>query len=149
MKTYSKKINEYALKKIKSEINAAQILSSKDAADYARQFYFDDLEIYESMFLILMNRKNNVEGYVKISQGGTAGTVCDVKLIANYAVQSLANSVILVHNHPSGTIAPSDADKFITKKVLNALDLFDIKLLDHVIIVPGDNYYSFADNEEI
>lgn len=145
MKTYAKTINEYQLKKIKSDIQSAKITSSKEAADYARQFYFDDIEIYESVFIMLLNRQNNVEGYVKISQGGTAGTVVDVKLITKYAVDSLSSSVIMIHNHPSGNTQPSEPDKNMTTKIKTALNLFEINLLDHVIITPGDKYFSLAD----
>jgi len=139
-----KTINEYQLKKIKTEFPEVKIKTSKDCADYARQFYFDDLEIYESMFIILLNRAQKTEGYVKISQGGTAGTVIDIKIIAKYAVDTLANAVILVHNHPSGNTEPSESDKIITMKARNALELFDIKLLDHIILTE-DKYYSFID----
>ena len=125
MKTYAKTINEYQLKKIKSDIQSAKITSSKEAADYARQFYFDDIEIYESVFIMLLNRQNNVEGYVKISQGGTAGTVVDVKLITKYAVDSLSSSVIMIHNHPSGNTQPSEPDKNMTTKIKTALNLYN------------------------
>jgi DNA repair protein RadC len=87
---------------------------------------------------------NTITGWVKISQGGTAGTVVEVKIIAKYAIDSLSNGVILVHNHPSGNTKPSDSDKDITNKVKNALELFEIKVLDHIIVTEA-NYYSFAD----
>lgn len=144
MKTYKSTIDEFKLTKVASKINRVQIKSSKDAATFARQFYFDDLEIYESFFLILLNQNNNTVGYVKISQGGIVGTVVDVALIAKFAVESLCRSVILVHNHPSGNHQPSDADIRITKKTKNALDLFSIKVLDHIILT-SDIYFSFAD----
>jgi DNA repair protein RadC len=144
MKIFQKTINEYKLKKIRTDIPSAQLKSSSDVANYAKQFYFDDLEIYESMFIILLNRNNNVEGYVKISQGGTAGTVVDTKLILKYAVDSLAHSVILVHNHPSGNVKPSDADRNITNKTKTALSFIDIMILDHVIITT-DSHFSFSD----
>lgn len=146
MKTYEKTINTYQLKKVKTDIKSAKITSSKDAANYAKQFYFDDIEIYESLFIIMLNQQNNVEGYVKISQGGTAGTICDVKLIAKYAIDSLCKSIIIVHNHPSGNTQPSEADRNITNKTKEALNFFDITLLDHVIITSGDGHFSFSDN---
>ena len=145
METYAKRITEYQLKKVKSDIPAAKIVSSHDAATYARQFYFDDIEIYESMFLMLLNRANNVVGYVKISQGGTAGTIVDMKMLANYAINSLCHSIILVHNHPSGNINPSQNDVDLTKKAKEGLKLFDIAVLDHIIITK-ESHYSLAEN---
>ena len=84
-------------------------------------------------------------GFAKISQGGTAGTVVDIKIIAKYAVDSLSTSVIICHNHPSGNKQPSDADLNITRKIKDALLLLDIKLIDHIIITEND-FFSFADN---
>lgn len=115
------------------------------AESIARQFFNSDIEIYESMFIMLLNRAGMVTGYAKISQGGTAGTVLDVKIVAKYALESLSEAVILVHNHPSGNLRPSEADKRITIKTKDALQLFDIQLQDHLIITK-DGYYSMADN---
>jgi len=146
MKTYKSYTSTIKLVKEPSDILKAKITSSKDCADYARQFYFEDIEIFESMFIILLNRQNITECWVKISQGGTVGTVVDVKLIAKYAIDGLACSVIMVHNHPSGNNQPSDCDKLITDKIKNGLKLLDINLIDHIILTPETRkYYSFAD----
>ena len=138
-------IKEYSLKANECNIKSKAFSNSRDSFDYAYGFYFDDIEIYESMFLMLMDRQNRVTGYVKISQGGTAGTVCDIKLIALYAVKSLAQACILCHNHPSGNKKPSVADIDLTKKVKDGLCLLDISLLDHLIITKDNGYFSFAD----
>lgn len=148
MKTYKGMAKTYFLKKADSTLQNVKITTSDDAANFARQFYFEDIEIFESFFIILLNRANNTIGYVKISQGGTAGTVVDLKLIAFYAIETLSASVILVHNHPSGNINPSDADAIITKKAKNGLALLDINVLDHVIL-SKDNHFSFADDGSI
>ena len=146
MKTYKSTIDKIKLVKERSDFPRAQIKSSIDINEYIRQFYFEDVEIYESMFIVLLNKKNNTTGYVKISQGGTAGTVVDVKLIAKYALESLAESIILCHNHPSGNTEPSEVDKHITDKVKQGLFFIDVKLLDHIIIIPDkDKYFSFTD----
>jgi len=145
MTNYSKKAKEYSLKVTKSDFKTAKIMSSEDSYNYIKQFYFDDLEIYESFYLCLLNNQNVVEGYVKISQGGTAGTVVDVKIVAKYAIDSLASCVIIAHNHPSGGLEPSEADKAITQKIKTALKIFDITLLDHIILT-SEKYFSFADN---
>lgn len=140
-----KTINLYELKKMQTEFPKKTLKSSVESADFIRNFYGDDLEIYESMFILMLNRKNDTIGYAKISQGGICGTVVDVRLVAKYAVDSLATSVILAHNHPSGNTKPSEQDKAITSKIKKALELLDITLLDHIILTV-DNYYSFADN---
>ena len=145
MKKYKNTISEYSLKYTKSEIQKTKVTTSESASNVIRQFYFDDINIYESFFILLLNRANNTTGFAKISQGGTAGTVVDVKIIAKYAVESLCSAVIICHNHPSGNITPSEADINITKKVKDALLLFDIKLTDHIIL-SENNYYSFSDN---
>ena len=73
--------------------------------------------IYESVFILLLNRHNNTIGYAKISQGGVTGTVIDVKIIAKYIIDSLASGLILAHNHPSGNTRASSEDINITNKV--------------------------------
>ena len=143
------KMNNISLKLRKANFNSIAIKKSQDAADYiTKNFYGDDIELFESFFLLLLNNANYTTGYVKISQGGVAGTVVDPKIVAKYAIDSLSSAVIISHNHPSGNINPSEADKRITLKIRDGLQLFDIKLLDSLIITP-DNYYSLADNEDM
>jgi len=147
MKTYKTNSVNYRLVKEKTDIPKVQIKKSADINEYVRQYYHEDIEIYESMFMVLLSRSNMTDGYVKISQGGTAGTVIDIKLICKYALDSLCHGIILVHNHPSGNLNPSEADQKATEKVKNALNILDITLLDHIIIIPEtDKYYSFMDN---
>ena len=145
MKKYKNTISEYSLKYTKSEIQKTKIKSSQNSVDVIRKFYFDDISIYESFFILLLNRANNTTGFAKISQGGTAGTYVDIKIIAKYAIESLSSAVIICHNHPSGNKQPSDADLNITRKIKDALLLLDIQLIDHIIITEND-FYSFADN---
>ena len=147
-KTYKSKISEYSLKYTKSKIQKTKVTTSESASNVIRQFYFDDINIYESFFILLLNKANNTTGFAKISQGGTAGTCVDIKIIAKYAVESLSSAVIICHNHPSGNKQPSDADLNITRKIKDALSLLDIKLNDHIIITEND-FYSFADNGDL
>jgi len=79
-----------------------------------------------------------------LSMGGITGTVADIRLLFSVALNSLATSVIMSHNHPSGNLNPSQQDKDLTRKVQDAGKLMDIQLLDHVIIT-RESYYSFAD----
>jgi DNA repair protein RadC len=100
---------------------------------------------YEEFWILLLNRANKIMKKVKISDGGVSGTVADPKRIFRAAMDSMASSIILCHNHPSGNITPSNADIALTKKISNAADYFDMVVLDHIIIGDG-NFYSFADN---
>ena len=69
----------------------------------------------------------------------------DLRIVFAVILKSLTTSVILAHNHPSGTLSPSEADKILTEKIKNAAQLFDIKVLDHLIITPDGDFFSFAD----
>ena len=105
----------------------------------------DDINIYESFFIMLLNRANKVIGWAKISQGGVCNTIVDKKIICKYAIDTLANGVILVHNHPSGSLIPSREDMQITADVQQALNTLDVKVLDHIILTE-ESFYSFSDN---
>ena len=98
--------------------------------------------------MLYLNKGNKVIGIENHSTGGVIGTVTDVKLIVATALKCVASSIILAHNHPSGNLQPSKADKRLTSKVNDACDLFDISLLDH-LIVANDGYYSFCDEDMI
>lgn len=130
-------------RKLSEVIEKTKITSSQDVYDYFQAF-ISDLN-HEEFWVLFLNRSNKVIDHYKVSQGGVAGTVIDVKIIVKNALEKLASSVILCHNHPSGNLQPSDADMNITKKIAEAAKFFDINMLDHLII--GDNsYFSFADN---
>ena len=142
---YKSNISRVNLVREKTDYKKVKITCSTDCEKYARQFYHEDIDIYESVFLILLNRANNTVGYAKISQGGVAGTVIDVKIICKYALDTLCSSVILVHNHPSGNTKASSQDLTITSKTKKALALIDVSLLDHIIITE-EAYTSMADD---
>jgi len=137
-------IPQLSLKKEPTQFVSRKVLSSHDAEICIREFYSDDIEVYESFFLLLLNTANQTIGYVKISQGGITATIVDVRLIAKYAVESLATKVVIAHNHPSGNLTPSEEDKKITAKIKNGLGFLDIQLLDHIIIT-SNSYFSFLD----
>lgn len=145
METYKTTTSQFSIKRNKTEFKKVKISKSADAAEFIRNFYFDDLTIYESFFILLLNNSNTTTGYAKISQGGITGTVVDIRIVAKYAIDTLATGIILAHNHPSGTTKPSQQDITITDKIKKALNLFDIKILDHVILTEN-TFYSFADN---
>ena len=99
---------------------------------------------HEEFWLLMLNRANRVLGRFKVSQGGLSGTVIDTRIILKKALDNLASSIIVCHNHPSGNKQPSDADVKITGKLKKAAEMLEIKLLDHVIIA-DKSYFSFAD----
>lgn len=139
-----KKAVEYTIKATKQDFSIAKVKCSEDAFNFAKQFYFDDINIYESCFIMLINHANNVMGYAKISQGGICSTMVDVRIVAKYAIETLATAVILVHNHPSGNLKPSNDDDRMTNSVKKGLELLNVKLLDHLII-SENGYYSYDD----
>jgi len=122
--------------------NKNKITGSKDAADFFQPL-LGDLN-HEEFWIMLLDRGNKILDTFMISQGGISGTVIDVRIILKTALEKLASSIILCHNHPSGTMQASDADLKITRKISEAAKLMDISVLDHIII--GQNrYLSFAD----
>ena len=128
------------LSEAKSEIE--QIKSSNDIFRLV-ETQLNDLHD-EEFHLLLLNRANKILEHKIISSGGITGTVADIRLIFEHALKTKAVSIILVHNHPSGNLKPSEADIQLTKKIIASGNMLDIKVLDH-IIVAGKNYFSFAD----
>jgi DNA repair protein RadC len=119
-----------------------KITSSADVYEAIRP-YLMDLQ-HEQFWVLLLNRANEVIRPQQISIGGVSGTVADPKMIFKAAIEHLASSIILVHNHPSGNLTPSQADKDLTKKVKEGGRTLDIPVLDHLIF--SDNgHFSFAD----
>lgn len=120
----------------------AKVVSSNDAAAIFRPLLSD--LAHEEFWILLLNRNNMVIDQMMVSQGGLSGTVIDVRIILKMALEKLACSLILCHNHPSGNLVPSEADKEITRKIKEAGKHMDIPVLDHVII-GNESYFSFAD----
>jgi DNA repair protein RadC len=129
-------------RKDKESLELSKIGSSKDAYNILN-LKLADLP-HEEFWMLLLNRANKVIKMESISKGGISGTVVDVRLVSKSAIEHNSSSVILAHNHPSGNLKPSEQDIAITKKIKEALKLFDINLFDHLII--GEKqYFSFAD----
>lgn len=120
----------------------SQITSSQDAY-HMLAAELSDLQ-GEEFWVILLNRNNRIILKKRISTGGVSGTVVDPKIIFKLALDHLASSLILFHNHPSGNLRPSQADQRLTEKIVSAGKFLDIKILDH-LIVGENNYFSFAD----
>ena len=116
--------------------------SSADVYEAIRP-YLMDLQ-HEQFWVLLLNRANEIIRPQQISIGGVSGTIADPKMIFKAAIEYLASAIILVHNHPSGNLTPSQADKDLTRKVKEAGRTLDIPVLDHLIF--SDNgYFSFTD----
>lgn len=119
--------------------------SSANAHSFFRTIFNADTILWtEESAMIILNRANEVIGYSKISSGGTAATVVDAKVIFTKALLSGAHSIILAHNHPSGKLGASDEDIKITKQLVNAGRVLDIRVLDHLILT-DKGYLSMAD----
>ncbi len=122
-----------------------KIGSSRDAEQILRENWGEGtLEHREQVYVLLLNRVNKVLGIFLASIGGLAGTVCDPKVVFQAALKSNASSIILAHNHPSGALMPSEADRKLTKKLVEAGELLDIKVWDHLILTE-EGYCSMAD----
>jgi DNA repair protein RadC len=126
------------------------VAGSQDAYKKLLGFYNRNTIAAQEQFVVLyMNRANAVLGGHLCSTGGLTGTVADIRLILGIALKACACNIIISHNHPSGNLKPSMADREITTKLKEAGKLMDISLLDHIIISPYEGqYFSFADEGE-
>lgn len=120
-----------------------KITSSQIVYDHMRS-YLLDLQ-HEEFYVLLLNRANEIIRCKQISVGGLSGTVADGKLIFKAGLDFGAHAMILVHNHPSGQLKPSDADRSLTKKMTEFGKYIDLPVLDHLIFT-DNGYFSFADN---
>lgn len=128
------------------EVQRRQITTSRDVFDVLKSKY-TDLN-HEEFWILLLNQANRVQRVHLVSKGGRAGTVVDAKLVFEAALQYKATSIILSHNHPSGNLKPSNQDLSLTRKLVEAGKLLDIRVLDHVIFA-DHSYYSFSDEGEL
>lgn len=119
-----------------------KITSSKDVFELMKPL-LEDLET-EQFWVLYLNNDNRVLNKQKSSDGGITATVVDVRIILKRALELSATGLVLCHNHPSGSLVPSQSDKHITKKIKNAGFYMDIRVLDHLIIT-DQSYFSFAD----
>ena len=126
-----------------------KISNSQGAYEILTNLFPENTMDYRETFIVLyLNRANQVLGYSVISQGGTTCTTVDVKMIIQTALLANASCIMLAHNHPSGNLHPSSDDNRMTNRIIDAAKLFDISVLDHLIIT-NESYYSFTDNGNI
>jgi len=126
-------------------IDRPQITSSNDAYFVLESNWSNQMELLEEFNILLLDRSNRVMAMCPISKGGVSSTVVDIKIVFAAAIKGRASAIILAHNHPSGNLQPSRIDIDLTKKFKQAGELLDIKILDHLILSPEGDYYSFSD----
>lgn len=123
-------------------VKRKQVTSSSDVYEYFADALAD--KQHEEFWILLLNRANKIISKELISRGGITGTVADCRLIFKMAIERNACSVILCHNHPSGNLKPSEADRTLTRKLIDGGKLLDVPVLDHIIFA-DNGYFSFAD----
>ncbi|MBL4709502.1 MAG: JAB domain-containing protein [Flavobacteriales bacterium] len=122
-----------------------KIRESHDIHRYAKSIWNQDsLEFQESFYVLYLDRQNSVLGWINLAKGGLTQVCVDKKILLATALKVLCSSIIILHNHPSGNLKPSQADINLTNGLLSACNLLDIVLLDHVII-STEGFFSFAD----
>lgn len=119
-----------------------KITCAKEAYDVLAPFFID-LD-FEEFWCVFLNNNNKCLRCIRISQGGLTSTSVDVRKIFKYALELGAISIILAHNHPSGSLKPSESDIALTKKIYEGAKILDLRIVDHLIITTG-GFYSFAD----
>jgi len=120
-----------------------KVTSSRDVYGILKRIYGHN-SIQENFVMLLFNRANKLIGYYKHTIGSTSATIVDIPMLIGLATKALAQGIVISHNHPSGTLAPSDPDRELTRNISLALKTVKINLLDHLIFT-NDGYYSFAD----
>ena len=127
-----------------TEIKSSERIRIRNSEDAAAVFFdvwdFHSIEHTEEVKMIMLNRANKVLGIATLSKGGLNGSIMDTRVILQYAIKSNATAVILAHNHPSGNLEASESDQIITTKVKEALELVEIKLLDHLILNKDEEF---------
>jgi len=120
----------------------------RSAADVARfiksTFGREEIELQEQFIVLYLNQKKDVIGYYRHSKGGINSTIADIRIVLGAALKCAAISLVVAHNHPSGNLSPSPADKVLTEKLKDGAKLLDLTLLDHLILTKN-SYLSFAD----
>ncbi|MFN5417630.1 MAG: RadC family protein [Flavobacteriia bacterium] len=135
---------ELGRRRKEAELNKkVKIVKSEIAYELIR-FYLEDLK-HEEFYVMYLNKANILLHTKRISIGGVTGTVVDNRILFKEAIECLATGIILVHNHPSGQLRPSEQDIKLTKKIQQIGELMEIVVMDHIIVTP-EYYYSFADN---
>lgn len=147
---FSIKLNKTELREIEISYGKSRPISSdiiRKSAD-AEQIFRKEwrgMDVVESAYVLYLKINSQILGIQRIGQGGTKSAIVDPKVIFGTALKALADRIIIAHNHPSNSLKPSQADHKLTEKIKEAGKLLDIELLDHLILIPENGYYSFKD----
>lgn len=131
---------------LQTAVRRSQIRNSKDLYDLLKP-RMADLN-HEECWAIYMTSQHRIIDCVQMTKGGTDQTTVDIKLILKMALGNFATSIVIAHNHPSGSLQPSSSDDNLTKKAKIACASMDMQLTDHIIITQ-ESYYSYADDGKI
>lgn len=135
--------------KLQNKIKKGTVIkSSLNLSEEFKKVWTNTIEYKESVFIIGVNRANEILTWSRIAEGGVSGCIMDRKIIFQHLLNTNCSAFFLAHNHPSGNPRPSDADIGMTRKIKQAGEIVDIDLLDHLILTK-DSYYSLADNCEL
>ena len=139
------KVNEVKVQYSKKIVG--KVSNSQTAVDYCKNIpeFINRMEYQEVFAAIYIDYGNNILCHQIIGIGAIAGAIADIRIIVSTALKTLSTYIILCHNHPSGNLKPSDADIKLTNKIKEAAQLFEIQVIDHIILTK-ESYYSFADN---
>ena len=141
------KVREIEITFNKEALFFGDIKASVDVYLFLKNRILKGIEVQEHFIAIFLSQANKIIGYYHHSTGTINATMVDVELLTAVAVKTLAKAVIISHNHPSGNLTPSEADRSLTRNIVKALKYFDIMLIDH-IIVTKNGYYSFNEKRE-
>jgi DNA repair protein RadC len=142
------KVNEIQLSyREVAPISGNPIITSSEAAyKVLRELWNPNtIGLHESFKVLLLNNSNKIKGVLHLSEGGITGALVDIRILFAVVLKSLSVGMILSHNHPSGQLKPSRADQQLTRKIQKSAKLFDVRVLDHLILSPEEGYFSFAD----
>ena len=139
-------VNQIQLSYKKVDVPNAQITNSHDAYNLIKKLWEQNLiEIQEHFMVIYLNRQNKVIGYFTPFKGGNASTVVDDRIIFATGLKAIASAIIVAHNHPSGSLKPSEEDIKLTKKLVDIGKQMSIKCVDSMIITKDNGYFSMSD----
>lgn len=130
-----------------STLKSLSVTNSREVAELLfKNWDNGTIGLHETFKVVFLNQSNKVKGIYPLSQGGITGTLVDLRILFAITLKTLSVGIILAHNHPSGKLRASGPDKQLTQKIKGAAQLFDVQVLDHIILAPDGGYYSFADN---
>ena len=143
------KVYDLALKVLDEKPTFTSMTDSNKVVEFINAAIQPQTFAEERMYIIALSTKGDVIGYIEHSKGTLNSSLVDVAGIFKFALLCNASSIILTHNHPSGSTTPSQEDIQVTKRVKDAGDLLSVPLLDHIITTPSGDYNSIRSNSTI